>query len=54
MAETKPFRKFRWYRGQPHYSGAYWSSTESAHVVYESRLELTRSSLRITIQLEQG
>jgi hypothetical protein len=42
MAETKPFRKFRWYRGQPHYSGAYWSSTESAHVVYESRLELTR------------
>jgi hypothetical protein len=34
MSETKPFRKFRWYKGQPHYSGSYWSSTESAHVVY--------------------
>jgi hypothetical protein len=42
MSETKPFRKFRWYKGQPHYSGSYWSSTESAHVVYESRLELSR------------
>lgn len=42
MAEAKPFRKFRWYKGQTHYSGSYWSSTESAHVVYESRLELSR------------
>lgn len=42
MAEAKPFRKFRWYKGQAHYSGSYWSSTESAHVVYESRLELSR------------
>lgn len=25
-----------------HYSGAYWSSTESSHVVYESRPELSR------------
>lgn len=45
MAETKPFRKFRWYKGQSHYSGSYWSSTESAHVVYESRLELSRLML---------
>lgn len=36
------WRSFRWYRGQKHYSGAYWSSTESSHVVYESRLELSR------------
>jgi hypothetical protein len=41
MAEAKPFREFRWYKDQPHYSGSYWSSTESAHVVYESRLELS-------------
>jgi Zn-dependent peptidase ImmA (M78 family) len=31
MLDTKPFRRFRWYKGQQHYSGAYWSSTESAH-----------------------
>ncbi|UXY26082.1 TnsA-like heteromeric transposase endonuclease subunit [Streptomyces sp. HUAS TT20] len=27
---------------KPHYSGTYWSSTMRDHVVYESRLELTR------------
>lgn len=37
-----PWRTFRWYRGQKHYSGFYWSSTESSHVIYESRLELSR------------
>lgn len=37
-----PWREFRWRRGQRHYSGTYWSSTERDHVVYESRLELTR------------
>lgn len=42
MSETKPYRTFRWYKDQPHYSGSYWSSTESAHVIYESRLELSR------------
>lgn len=42
MADTRPFRKFRWYKGQRHYSGTYWSSTESGHVIYESRLELSR------------
>jgi len=42
MSDTVPFRKFRWYKDQPHYSGSYWSSTEAAHVVYESRLELSR------------
>jgi hypothetical protein len=42
MADTKPLRTFRWYKGQPHYSGTYWSSTEAAHVIYESRLELSR------------
>jgi hypothetical protein len=35
-----PWRTFRWYRGQRHYSGAYWSATERRHVIYESRLEL--------------
>src|ERR1700692_1316070 len=42
MADTKPLRTFRWYKGQPHYSGTYWSSTEGTHVIYESRLELSR------------
>lgn len=42
MADTQPFRKFRAYKGQRHYSGTYWSSTESGHVIYESRLELSR------------
>jgi hypothetical protein len=41
MSETKPYRKVRWYKNQTHYSGSYWSSTESAHVIYESRLELS-------------
>jgi len=35
-----PWRTFRWYYGQRHYSGTYWSSTERDHVIYESRLEL--------------
>jgi len=29
-------------RGQAHYPGYYWSATTSAHVIYESRLELGR------------
>jgi hypothetical protein len=40
--EALPWRTFRWYYGQRHYSGSYWSSTMSAHVIYESRLELAR------------
>lgn len=39
---ARPWRTFRWYKGQRHYSGFHWSSTERAHVIYESRLELTR------------
>jgi hypothetical protein len=42
MAEAIPWRTFRWYFGQCHYSGAYWSATEQAHVIHESRLELSR------------
>jgi hypothetical protein len=34
-----PWRDFRWYRGQRHFSGSYWSATMQAHVGYESRLE---------------
>jgi hypothetical protein len=37
-----PWRSFRWYRGQKHYSGTFWSATQCGHVVYESRLELAR------------
>ncbi|WP_234791468.1 TnsA-like heteromeric transposase endonuclease subunit [Mycolicibacterium mucogenicum] len=29
------------YQGQHHYSGLYWAATESNHVAYESRLELS-------------
>jgi len=42
FAEAVPWRTFRWYRGQKHYSGFYWSATMSDHVIYESRLELAR------------
>jgi hypothetical protein len=35
-----PWRTFRWYFGQRHYSGTYWSATQHDHVIYESRLEL--------------
>ncbi len=35
-----PWRTFRSYDKQKHYSGTYWSSTLSDHVIYESRLEL--------------
>nr|WP_237570809.1 TnsA-like heteromeric transposase endonuclease subunit [Mycolicibacterium lacusdiani] len=37
-----PWRTFRWWYGQRHYSGTYWSATMQDHVIYESRLELTR------------
>ena len=37
-----PWRTFRWYKGQKHYSGLYWSATTRTHVPYESRLELAR------------
>ena len=40
--DVLPWRTFRWYYGQRHYSGSYWASTTSAHVIYESRLELAR------------
>src|SRR5215472_12190197 len=42
LSNTVPWRKFRWYKGQRHYSGVYWSATMRDHVVYESRLELAR------------
>ncbi|MFD9047226.1 TnsA-like heteromeric transposase endonuclease subunit [Streptomyces zaomyceticus] len=42
FAPSVPWRTLRWRHGQKHYSGTYWSSTMHAHVVYESRLELTR------------
>jgi hypothetical protein len=42
LRDVLPWRTFRWYYGQHHYSGSYWASTMSAHVIYESRLELAR------------
>lgn len=42
LAAAAPWRSFRWYRGQKHYSGTYWSSTVGGHIIYESRLELAR------------
>jgi hypothetical protein len=40
LLRAAPWRTFRWYFGQRHYSGTYWSSTQGDHVIYESRLEL--------------
>jgi hypothetical protein len=42
LFEAAPWRTFRWYFGQRHYSGTWWSSTMRDHVIYESRLELSR------------
>jgi len=42
VAAGRPWRVFRWRRGQAHFSGWYWSATMGRHVVYESRLELAR------------
>lgn len=42
LGSAIPWRTFRWYRGQKHYSGVYWSATMRDHVIYESRLELAR------------
>jgi hypothetical protein len=42
LRSALPFRTFRWYYGQRHYSGSYWSATMSTYVIYESRLELSR------------
>src|SRR5258708_7373320 len=42
LAGAAPWRRFRWAKGQKHYSGTYWSATERGHVIYESRLELAR------------
>lgn len=39
LYEGRPVRIFRWYVGQRHYSGEYWSSTERDLVPHESRLE---------------
>lgn len=40
LFRAAPWRTFRWYFGQRHYSGTYWSATQRDHVIYESRLEL--------------
>lgn len=42
LQTAAPWRAFRWYQGQGHYPGTYWSATMRDHVVYESRLELAR------------
>lgn len=42
LRTASPWRTFRWYKGQRHYSGSYWAATAGDHVIYESRLELTR------------
>lgn len=42
MQDAIPWRRFRMRKGQPHYPGDYWAATEEGHVIYESRLELSR------------
>lgn len=39
LYDGRPVRIFRWYAGQRHYSGEYWSATERELVPHESRLE---------------
>lgn len=45
LEAARPWRTFRWRKGQRHYSGTYWCATERDHVIYESRLELARLML---------
>jgi hypothetical protein len=45
LSSAEPYRIFRSYRGQRHYSGSYYSMTDGRHVIYESRLELARALL---------
>ncbi|MBB5913934.1 hypothetical protein BJY24_002801 [Nocardia transvalensis] len=40
FSDIGPWRTIRWYKGQQHYPGWYWSATEADLVLYESRLEL--------------
>lgn len=40
LYSAAPWRTFRWYKGQRHYSGWYWAATERDLVIHESRLEL--------------
>lgn len=40
LEHVQPWRTFRWYRGQRHLPGTYWSARMTAPVGYESRLEL--------------
>ena len=37
-----PWRTSRWFFGYEYHSGAYWSATTSAQVIYETRLQLRR------------
>jgi hypothetical protein len=39
LFRAAPWRTFRSYLGQRHYSGTYWAATTRDHVIYESRLE---------------
>lgn len=43
--DAVPWRTWRWYDGQRHYPGWYWSATEGDLVPYESRLELSRATI---------
>jgi hypothetical protein len=42
LSNTVPWRTFRWFKGQRHYAGIDWCATTCDHVIYESRLELSR------------
>jgi hypothetical protein len=41
-SSLSPWRTFRWYKGQKHYSGSWWTVTEHDLVIYESRLGLAQ------------
>ncbi|SUA31299.1 TnsA endonuclease N terminal protein [Mycolicibacterium fortuitum] len=39
LRSAQPWRTFRWYFGQRHYSGNYWTATTQQPLIYESLLE---------------
>jgi hypothetical protein len=47
LLEALPWRTFRWYFGQRHYSGTWWSATMADHVIYD----LTRANIFLRLAL---
>ena len=50
---ASPLRTFKWYDGQEHYSGTYWSATNRDHVIYVVDFSDAPSAAECREQIEQ-